>query len=79
MLGFPFVVPLRQAAWPSPRAFGHAEGGRAPENTVVCRESRETVELMRQLEYRRGKPLHIHDLLAELHRYIEVQPKLQDE
>lgn len=25
------------------------------------------------------KPLHIHDLLAELRRYIEVRPKLQDE
>jgi DNA-binding response OmpR family regulator len=25
------------------------------------------------------KPLHVHDLLAELRRYIEVRPKLQDE
>ena len=25
------------------------------------------------------KPLHIHDLLAELRRYIEVRPKLRDE
>jgi hypothetical protein len=37
-----------------------------------------TVELTRQLEYRQGKPLQIHDLLAELRRYIEVRPKLQD-
>jgi len=34
---------------------------------------------MRQLEYRQGKPLQIHDLLAGLRRYIEVRPKLQDE
>ena len=25
------------------------------------------------------KPLHVHDLLAELRRYIEVRPKLYDE
>ena len=25
------------------------------------------------------KPLHVHDLLAELRRYIEVRPKLDDE
>jgi CheY-like chemotaxis protein len=25
------------------------------------------------------KPLHVHDLLAELRRYIEVQPKFQEE
>ena len=25
------------------------------------------------------KPLHVYDLLAELRRYIEVRPKLQDE
>ncbi|MEI8374357.1 MAG: response regulator [Planctomycetota bacterium] len=25
------------------------------------------------------KPLHVHDLLAELRRYIEVWPKLEDE
>jgi hypothetical protein len=29
--------------------------------------------------YRQGKPLQIHDLLAELRRYIEVRPKLQNE
>jgi hypothetical protein len=41
---------------------------------VVSCDSQETTELMRQLEYRQGKPLKIYDLLAELHHYIEARP-----
>ena len=39
------------------------------------------VSLVRQLgaENCLHKPLHVHDLLAELRRYIEVRPKLDDE
>jgi DNA-binding response OmpR family regulator len=59
----------------------NAKTAAIPIVVLTGRTDSNIVGLMRHLgaESCLHKPLHIHDLLAELRRYIEVRPKLLDE